>query len=264
MAGFVENMYEAEFRVQSYEVDMYGLLRPVTLINYLQAAASGHASLLGVSVPELMKRNLTWVLSRLHLQVTRYPTAGALLRIRTWPSTRDGIFSCREFVVTDREGRTVALVTSSWAVLNLATRRPVRLEEHIPPYPLVSERAINDPFPTLPTFDAGEGELVFRVCRRDLDMNCHVNNAVYADWALESVPSAVADTFRPAALEIGFRAEALYGDEVICRYRTLPVESGHAMLHRLVTADGRELTRLRSEWRQECACSGSCGRMKYT
>ena len=57
-------IYEADYTVRSYEIDTTGRVRPLTLFNYMQDAAGEHAARLGVSVLDLFKRNLTWVLSR--------------------------------------------------------------------------------------------------------------------------------------------------------------------------------------------------------
>ena len=72
-------------------------------------------------------------------------------------------------------------------------RRPVRLAGVLPDYLLEPRRAIADDFPPLPRAEAPEREVRFKVRRSDLDMNRHVNNAVYVGWALESVPEQVAE-----------------------------------------------------------------------
>ncbi len=246
------NIFEKQFNVRYYEVDFCGRLRPSTILNFMQDAAAGHAALLGVAVAELRKRNLTWVLSRFHLKVERYARSGETVQIRTWPSSRDGHFSCREFEVRDGEGGLLALATSSWAAVSLQTRRPVLLDDHLPAYTLVPRRAVEDEFPTLPRLGEAGTELRFQVRRSDLDINRHVNNVVYAEWALETVPAEIAESCCPAEIEIGFRAEALYGDTVISRTgRAETSNDGFCFVHQLLDErDGRELTRLRTRWRE--------------
>lgn len=248
MEGTTDLIYEKLFRVRTYEVDLARKLRPTVLLNYLQDAAGDHARQLGIAVGDLMRRNLTWVLSRYHLRFLADAGTGAVIRIRTWPSSREGLFSCREFEVLGTDGTPLAIATSSWAVVDLATRRPVRLADHLPDYPLLSQRIMEDDFGPLPRLMEAANELPFRVRRSDLDLNRHVNNVVYAEWALESVPPEIADGFRLTELEIAFRAEALYGDWVMAR--CAPAEGEEScFIHQLVNErDGRELTRLVSRW----------------
>ena len=246
--GTPATIFETDVPVRYHELDSHGDLKPVTLLNYLQDAAGLHASQLGVSVADLRRQGLIWVLSRLHLVVDRYPRAGQTVIVKTWPSTRQGLFSCREFELLDgRGGKGVARATTSWAVLNIASRRPVALDVCLPAYPLYERRAIYDDFSTLEQFPAGtlHSESRFRVLRDDLDSNKHVNNAIFAGWALESVPDAVA-AGSLAELEITFRAEVLYGDTVTSRCAVLQPDT---CLHQIVnTRDNRELARLRTRW----------------
>ncbi|GFE57189.1 acyl-[acyl-carrier-protein] thioesterase [Geobacter sp. AOG1] len=242
-------IYEKQFRVRTYEVDLARKLRPTALLNYLQDVAGDHARQLGVSVGDLMAHNLTWVISRYHLLFVGDVGTGAVVRIRSWPSSREGLFSCREFEVLAADDTPLALATSSWAVVDLATRKPVRLADHLPDYPLLPRRVMDDDFGPLPRLKKAVSEMPFRVRRSDLDLNRHVNNVVYAEWALETVPPPVADGFRLAELEIAFRAEALYGDWVISRCAPAGEEANHCFVHQLVNEqDGRELTRLVSRW----------------
>jgi medium-chain acyl-[acyl-carrier-protein] hydrolase len=244
-------IFEKCFPVRYHELDCHGYLRELALLNYLQDSAGLHAMQLGVSVVDLRPQGLTWVLSRIHLIVERYPRAGDTVLVRTWPSVRQGIFTCREFELEDDQGRLTGRATTSWAVLNTATRRPVRLDAHLPTYPLLARRAVDDDFSTLPPLPDGADirELPFRVLRGDLDINHHVNNAVYAGWALETVPDEVAANCL-AELEITYRAEAFYGESILSRCAVETTDTATCCLHQILNRnDGRELVRLRSRWR---------------
>lgn len=239
--------FEKEFSVQYYETDQRGFARPVALLNYLQAVGGDHAALLGVSVADLHKSGHTWVLSRVHLAMERYPRGGNVVRIKTWPVSRENLFTVRDFELFDGAGALIGRATTSWAVLNLKTRRPVKLDDVLPTYPLHPERALPDTFGTLPLLEQSEYELRLPVLRGDLDLNRHVNNTVYVGWALETIPDEVDNSSCPSSIEIGFRAEALYGDTVIIR--TAKTEESHCYIHCIASgSDGRELARLRTRW----------------
>jgi acyl-ACP thioesterase len=185
--------------------------------------------------------------------VDRYPHADDIIHLRTWPSTREGLFTCREFEMRDRNGDLFSRATSSWAVLDLASRRPVRLQECLPQYPLTARRALDDDFASLPHFpdtaDDTFRELPFLVRRSDQDSNQHVNNTVYADWALEAVPDDVA-ACHLQSLEVSFRAEVLYGDSILSQCVVKRSGDDTECLHRIVNSrDRRELARLRTRWK---------------
>ncbi|MHB8836775.1 MAG: acyl-[acyl-carrier-protein] thioesterase [Candidatus Methylomirabilia bacterium] len=245
----IELLHEKSFTVRYYEVGPSRLVRPATLLDYLQDAAAEHASILRIGVQALHHRDLTWVLSRLRLTVDRYAGVGETVVVHTWPSTRGGLSSYREFELRDEAGEIVARATAAWVVIDLIRRRPVRIADVLPDYPLEPRRAIADDFPPLPRPEQIEREVPFTVRQSDLDMNRHVNNAVYVGWALESAPDEVTETRRPVDIQVGYRAEALAGDTVFARCAPEAGADPGRFLHEIIREkDGKELVRLRVSW----------------
>jgi len=227
------------------------VVRPVAILNYLQEVAGNHAEQLGFSVNNLLPRGLTWVMSRSHVCFLRDAAVGEDLLVRTWPSGRRGLHAMREYEIFAADGQQVAVGTSSWVIVDLESRRPVRIDKVIPSYPLISRRALDDDFKALPRLEASDYELDFRVRLGDLDINQHVNNVVYAAWALEVLPEAWQQQYRPASIEIAYRAEALFGDRILSRVQSCADGVAPGFLHQLSSGlDGRELTRLRTVWRK--------------
>jgi acyl-ACP thioesterase len=243
-------IYRKEFTVHTYETDARGLARPVALLNFLQDSAGDHAGRLGLSVVDLFKRNLTWVLSRYHVLIHRYPALGARLEVMTWPSGKHGYFAIRDFEVSDGSGGLILSATSSWMVIGLEKKQAVKVDDVIGPGYAIEKRALDDPFASLPVLSARESEVRFRVETAHLDWNRHVNNAVYVQWALEGVPPDVLMSLRPMELEVSYRAEALYGDEVLSAAQRVPEgDAGAVFLHQILNAaTGAELARLRTRW----------------
>ena len=244
-----EFVFHKEYTVHTYETDARGLARTVALLNFLQDAAGEHAGRLGLSVIDLFKRNMTWVLSRYHVLVHRYPALGAQVEVMTWPAGKHGYFAIRDFEVADGSGPVLS-ATSSWMVIDLDKKQAVKVDDVVGPRYAVEKRALDDPFASLPILSARESEVRFRVEMGHLDWNHHVNNAVYVQWALEGVPPDVLMSRRPMELEVSYRAEALYGDEVLSAAQRVPEGEPRAVfLHQILNAvTGAELARLRTRW----------------
>ena len=77
--------HSKRFRVRSYETDPLGRLQVPILCKLLQEAATAHAAILGVAVETLIDSGVAWVLSRLHLEMNRWPKADDTIVIETWP-----------------------------------------------------------------------------------------------------------------------------------------------------------------------------------
>ncbi|HSA97372.1 MAG TPA: acyl-ACP thioesterase domain-containing protein [Acidobacteriota bacterium] len=245
-----ELVLEKEFSVHSYETDARGLVKATALLNYLQDSAGEHAGRLGLGVLDLLKRDMTWVLSRYHILIRHLPAMGARLVVTTWPSGKRGLFATRDFEVADGAGRPVLSATSSWMVLDLVRKKTLEVSSVVGPEYAVDRRALEDAFASLPVLSASDAELRFRVESGHIDWNRHVNNAVYVQWALEAVPADVLRSLHPFDLEVSYRAEAVYGDEVVSAVRK--IDGGGpdpAFLHRITNAaTGVELARLRTRW----------------
>ncbi len=245
-----ELVFHKEYAIHTYETDDRGLVKTVSLLNFLQDSAGEHAGRLGLSVLDLVKRRMTWVLSRYHILVHRYPAMGERLEVTTWPSGKGGHFATRDFEVADANGGPVLSATSSWMIIGLERKQPLKVDDIIDiPYAL-DKRALDDPFASLPVPSARDAELRFRVESVQIDWNRHVNNAVYVQWALEAVPAEILRKSRPVELEISYRAEAFYGEEVLSVVQAVPdTAAGPAYLHQILNAaSGAELTRLRTRW----------------
>jgi acyl-ACP thioesterase len=245
----MDAILKKRFQVRYLDIDFEGKLKTEFLLNYLMDSAAEHATKLGVGVVDLFKLNLTWILSRWHIRISRYPRADETISITTWPSTREGRFTMREFDVVDSKGGSIK-ATTSWLAVNLQSKRPVRLESFLPDFPLRTDRAIADDFPPLPGVEKAELELEFPVLRRDLDLNRHVNSTIYINWALETVPEEVLFKLRPTEIEINYRAEAFYGDRILSRTQMVVAGESPQFVHEIVRAeDGKELALLKTAWR---------------
>ncbi len=238
-----------EYVVRAYEVDASGRASLPTVCNWLQETAGIHAASLGWSVQRLGAQGLTWVLQRLRVRLDREVAWGERVKVQTWPAGVQRLFALRDFRITTVDGAPVGVATSSWVLLNLASRRPVRpprvLEELAEPS---AGRALVDDFERAPELDDAPRERVLEVRHADLDVNGHANNVSVIVWLLESLdPGELAGSL--SRLEVEFRAEAVRGDTIVTQAARLaapPVAYAHRLVRR---GDGREIARARSEWR---------------
>ena len=101
----------------------------------------------------------------------------------------------------------------------------------------------------IPALETHDHEERFLVRYSDLDVNRHVNNVSYIEWAVESIPAVVQRESILAELEINFLAETFFGEYALSR--CLPQDETHTVFrHSIVSEnDGRELARARTVWK---------------
>ena len=134
------------------------------------------------------------------------PRSGEQLTYSTWPSVSGAVKSERDFEVRDENGKLKIRAISQWVLIDLNTRRPVRISERFPEWSGLPERVWEREFDKCPDFVPTKSKVIG--CRYDdVDVNQHINNAVYAVWATESVGFNFRNEHKLRGMEIYFEHE---------------------------------------------------------
>lgn len=238
-------MQRLEREVLAFQAGAGGRLTLPWLCAVFQDGAERDASALGVGIPEMAAGGLVWVLQRLRAEIAELPRFGETFTLVTWPAGAERLLARREFELTSGDGRALARATSRWVVVDREARKPVRPPEGVRRLvPEARPPALEGPLPDLPARpEAFRWEKRFEVLRRDLDVAGHANNTRYVEWALETLPDAIAEGAEPRLLDIVFRREAVRGDVVLARTGPHPGEPD-LLLHVLERErDGEVLAR---------------------
>ncbi|MEN9838847.1 MAG: hypothetical protein RL177_326 [Bacteroidota bacterium] len=244
-------IWSESFHVRAFESDKEGYATIAGILNHLQEAAGSHAGMLGLSVVQLLPQGLTWVLSRIIVTMHRYPVYRDRVRLETWPAGVDRFMALRDFELFGSDESLIASVRTQWVMVDLATMRPVALPQNVHEIASANTRfAMPLESPRVSKLD-GDGEFAksFSVRRSDIDLNKHVNNVNYLIWALEAVPDEVAAHQRPYEVDLVFRNETHYGDEIISRCSAIEGD-GTMFQHRIDRkSDGKEVFLAVTRWR---------------
>jgi len=234
------------FAVRSYEVTPHGRASLQTLCKYCQEVAGNHAQALGLSRDAMLDRGLAWVLMRLRLQVQRYPEWGHTVRVETWPSGVDSLHATRAFLLRDGNAAPLARGTSAWAVIDVKRRRPVRIPDDVYDIePPDRPRPLDFATRRVHALEQADRARRFDVRFSDLDVNQHVNNVRYVEWALEAAPREMLLTQQPTEIDIQFRAETGLGETVVTQLQ----QDADRLLHRLRrTRDDKTVAQATTQW----------------
>lgn len=238
------------FEVRSYETGPDGRLSIPSLCNYCQEVAGVHSVLTGVSIDDLGRDNMTWVLGRLELEVERLPKWRDQLRVTTWPSRMRSFFVVRDFLVESEQHGVVARATSTWFVIDLSKRRAVRVPPSVRDLPQPDrERAKEESWARLPPPERVDVSRRFGIRRSDLDVNVHVNHVKYLEWALETLGLDFFAEWQLTSLEIDFLAELRFGDSVVTEGELRIGETPAEALFSVRREEGGvEAARISSRW----------------
>lgn len=191
--------WQQTLTVEISDCDATGRWKPSAMLIRMQEAAECHAAELGFPRQRLLEAGMCWVIYRQRMTLRRVPEFGEALRLCTWPAPVEGVLFPRHYRFETPAGAPLAEATSSWVLIDIHTRRPLRptaLPGSIPTDP-EAER----PLPGMLRLPADVQALETRRVRwSELDVNGHMNNARYADWLCDALDARRLPDARPVGL----------------------------------------------------------------
>lgn len=205
--------WQQTLTVEISDCDATGRWKPSAMLIRMQEAAECHAAELGFPRQRLLEAGMCWVIYRQRMTLRRVPEFGEALRLCTWPAPVEGVLFPRHYRFETPAGAPLAEATSSWVLIDIHTRRPLRptaLPGSIPTDP-EAER----PLPGMLRLPADVQALETRRVRwSELDVNGHMNNARYADWLCDALDARRLRTRGLSAWQINYVSEALTDEEI--------------------------------------------------
>jgi len=230
-----------KFKINSYEVDESAAARLTSIANYLQEIAYNHANELGVGYHELLARKMVWVLSRLHIEMDKYPSWDEILTVETWPRPIERLFANRDFRLSDQDGKQVGRASTQWLVLDSEKHRPVRPFDDLFAFPLRSDSAFSEVPGAINPSEVLEPVYRRKVRYSDLDVVGHVNNVKYIEWSLDALDPALIRQHPVKSMTVNYLQEARREDDVTINASS--VRDGKLWVNGNREADGKEVFR---------------------
>lgn len=217
MMNVFPECHERTHLVRHHECGPEGNMKLQLILDCLQDIAAEHAEKLKCGMEDLIASRRIWVLSRLKIRILRFPGLKEELRLLTYPSGHDRLSASRQYNISCK-GEELVQGSSAWVMLDGTTYRPIPMDKAFEaPLPRNEDKPkYFEKFDKFPPFE--ENHLCsFCVGAGDIDLNCHLNNAVYARYIED-----VLERLQPGAsqqiseLQINFQHAGQLRDEIPC------------------------------------------------
>ena len=141
--------------------------------------ATFHANYWGVGYAKLLEHNQAWVLSRMAIEMTRFPKVGEHYTLTTWVENYNRHFSERHIEIKDDNGNVLGYARTIWAVIDITTRSSCDITafEFMRDNILAKECPIERQSRFKTVNHLRESSYTFR--SSDIDFNRHVNTLRY-------------------------------------------------------------------------------------
>ena len=197
-----------DYLIHSYEIDMDSRLSIVSAINFFQESAWRNAESLGVGYSDLAAKNRFWVLSRLFVEMYRYPLWGESIKLETWPKGMENMFALRDFRFKTGDGsELLGAGISAWLVIDATTQRMLRAEQICDEIPYYPHHVLEHKLGKIALAANMTSQTRITAGYTDVDVNNHVNNVSYLNWAVNYLPLEC-DKLTIRSAELNFLSEA--------------------------------------------------------
>ena len=207
--------YNYEYEIKYQEVDGRKRLRLFNLENYLLEVAGTVADELGFGIRALHPMGLTWILTRLSVEMYELPTHCERVRFETWIESNAHMLSTRNFRIYSGE-KLIGQCKSVWAVLDLEKREIVNCFD-LPIFAnSVDGEVIEMPRVRMTTIPEPTGSMPHKIVYSDIDYNGHCNSCRY----LQAMTDAYLPDYygKKIRLDINYSKEAMLGEEMQIYY----------------------------------------------
>lgn len=246
----MEPIITTDYIIRSTDVGPSGKLRPDVLMNLLQEIAGTHAAQLNLGFEHLAEKNMTWVSKACHIKISQLPNWKENIIIRSWPCAVNKLLSIRDFEILGNGKNVIISASSSWLVVDIQTKKPLRPLKAIGKYPLRLKRALQTTFEKIPDINSIDYQCTYQARFTELDMNQHVNNAVYLVWALETLPEDLVQKYVLTEIELEFKSEVLHNHRVRAVTKCISSPAETKAIHLITNQDtSAEAARIRTSWK---------------
>ena len=208
-------IYTMQLETPSYLCDRDDRLHPWAAVRLCQEVTEYHGNATGIGFKTLVAQNRAWVITRAYYEVLRRPQAFERIELSTWSRGHNGLIAWRDYSITGNGGEQLLTGTSCWPMIDMTSRRVLRLNGVIEGYESHPQRATGrDDLRKIkmPAAFTPEASLTKHVDYSMLDHTRHVNNTEYIRLIFDLLHSLGFSFDAPFALEIDYLGETRLGD----------------------------------------------------
>lgn len=214
------NLYECDFVVDYVDLDTHGIISDWGFFKHLQEIGCLHAEKLGYGISNTLKTGLAWILLDWKLQVFKRPIWRDKLHVRTWPSKIEHACNFRDYEIFDEAGNKLAIATSRWILYDLNNKRIFKITPDIAKlFDPCGVSVFDTEIEKLHEVEGGAINFEYKVLRRDIDSNGHVNNLNYINFAKEALPEEIYNSAYFSSIEVMYKKQCLVGSSIVGLYK---------------------------------------------
>ena len=180
---------EHDFFIGLRDIDFQNNLKIKSMFSFLEDIGGIHSNIAGYGLLDIPEKHKSWVLLNWKLKFIRRPHYSETLKIKTWSRKIDKIYAFRDFEVYDEKGEKIAIATSKWVLVDTQKLTICKIdEEMLKSYTTENVQVFEEEISKLQEPTSYIESCETKVTRDMIDINGHVHNLNYIDFAIQVIP----------------------------------------------------------------------------
>ncbi|MGL4453270.1 MAG: acyl-[acyl-carrier-protein] thioesterase [Sarcina sp.] len=247
-----KSTFENDYRIKFYDLDKHMNCKVSNLINYMWDVVVAQSEYQGETEGTHIQKSLAWMLLKYDIKINEYPKVNDVITADTVVKGVKKFYGYRTHSIRNNEGKTLVDVTSNAILVDLDKRRPTKVnDEQREVYGLVGDYEDNTKLDDLANVEKVDIEKVYEVRHSDIDLNGHMNNVIYIERAMDSMPNDIIDEYCISNVKVLFKKESVLSENIKVLTNIKRLEDGTInSIHNIVGEDDKIRTKLEFKWRK--------------
>lgn len=210
-------IYQQEEHIGIYDLDANGDIKLTALLKYMSEASWLSAEELGAGFDKTLEAGLAFIIQRIGIRFFSTPKLTQKVTIKTWPAEMTRSAFKRRGAIHDEAGNKMLEWESLWVLIDINERKIKRPSAYPSEFPVHGKMGVEveaDKI-VIPEAKKLHTSYTHTVQFSELDMNVHMNNAIYGDLIANVLALKPAPNIRTwKELQFNYVHEAKLNDKV--------------------------------------------------
>ncbi len=213
-------IFKEKFKVQLKDIGKENYIKNKGILEIFENIGTHHSDLAGYGPNDIEKTRVSWVLLDWKIKVIKRPKYGQTLNVSTWGRIKKKVYTYRDFEMYDEENNLCVIGTSKWTIVDIKTGKIEKISDEIyEKYEMEEKDVFNiGELEKIKVPEKFNNEFVYKVSRRDIDLNNHMHNLYYLDLGYEVLPEEVYKKRPFDNVRIQYKKEVKIDDIIKCKY----------------------------------------------
>lgn len=212
--------YEYRYRLGITDIGKSNKITNKAILKILENAGGMHSDALGYGINDIPRTKKSWVLLNWKVEVLERPIYNEELKVITWARDTNKVTTYRDYEIYDESNKLIIRATSRWALINIDTKALTLLdkemiEKYEPEEKTAFDYKTNEKLKEPQQYSS---KLDYKILRSDIDINEHVHNLNYIDFAYEVLPEKIYKSDELNNIEIMYKKQIKFDDDIVCLY----------------------------------------------